>query len=81
MLIAALLALADGGPGDLPLDARLGLDDAGPAWALGALAVGAAASTLTIELRQRAPGGAPAGADSDAGWPYPGSAGDRTTES
>ena len=50
MLIAALLGLVDGGPGDLSADRALGIHDTGPAWALAALAVGAAASALVIEL-------------------------------
>ena len=41
MLIAAQLALAEDGPGDLSLDAALGLDDTGPVWALAALALAA----------------------------------------
>jgi putative oxidoreductase len=53
VLIAALLGLVDGGPGELSLDRALGLHDRGPEWALGALALGAAASTLTIELGHR----------------------------
>lgn len=81
VLIAAVLALADDGPGDLSVDALLGLDEPGPAWALGALALGAAASTLTIELGRRAPGAAspatgPAAGDGTA---YPDTAGDPTT--
>lgn len=55
VLIAALVALADDGPGDISLDAALGLDRKGAAWGLGALALGAAASTLVVELGARAP--------------------------
>jgi putative oxidoreductase len=50
VLIAALLGLVDGGPGDLSLDRLLGIHDTGPGWALAVLAAGAAASTLVIEL-------------------------------
>jgi putative oxidoreductase len=50
VLIAALLGLVDGGPGDLSADRALGIHDTGPAWALGALGLGAAASALAIEL-------------------------------
>jgi putative oxidoreductase len=50
VLIAALFGLVDGGPGDLSLDRLLGIHDTGPGWAVAALAAGAAASTLTIEL-------------------------------
>jgi putative oxidoreductase len=52
-LIAALLGLADDGPGDLSLDHILGIRKAGPEWALAALALAAAASTLTVELGRR----------------------------
>jgi putative oxidoreductase len=47
-LIAALLLLVEGGPGDLSVDAALGIDDTGPRWALAALAAGAAGSTLAM---------------------------------
>jgi putative oxidoreductase len=53
VLIAALLGLVDGGPGELSLDRALGIHDTGPEWALGALALGAAASALTVELGRR----------------------------
>jgi putative oxidoreductase len=55
VLIAALAVLAEDGPGDLSLDAVTGLERRGAKWALGALALGAAASTVTIELGRRAP--------------------------
>jgi putative oxidoreductase len=47
-LIAALLAIVDGGPGDLSVDGALGLEDTGAGWALAALAAGVAGSTLAI---------------------------------
>jgi putative oxidoreductase len=53
VLIAALVALVDGGPGRYSLDRVLGIHDTGPAWALGALAAGAAASTAVIEVGTR----------------------------
>jgi putative oxidoreductase len=53
VLIAALLELVDGGPGELSLDRALGIHDTGPGWAFGALATGAAASALTVELGRR----------------------------
>ena len=74
VLIAALLALVDGGPGDLSADAVLGIRNNGPAWALTALAAGAAASTLTVELGHRA---APATPSPDT---TPHIAGDPVTE-
>ena len=79
VLIAALLAVAEDGPGDLSLDAKLGLDKPGPRWALGALALGVAASTATIELGRR--GSVPAVAPSSPSEsPYPETAGDPVTE-
>jgi putative oxidoreductase len=46
VLIAALLALADLGPGDLSLDSALGIEVKGPLIALGALAGGIGGATL-----------------------------------
>jgi putative oxidoreductase len=66
-LIAALLALIDGGPGALSVDRRLGIHDTGSGWALAALLAGTAGSTLAIEAGRRAsapgepPSEAPAG--------------------
>ncbi len=48
VLIAGLLLLVDGGPGDLSVDNALGLEDTGAGWALAALAAGAAGSTLAM---------------------------------
>ena len=42
VLIAAVLALAETGPGKVSLDHALGRERSGPAWALTALALGAA---------------------------------------
>lgn len=50
VLIAALLGLVDGGPGNLSADRAFGIHDTGPAWALAALGAGATASALAIEL-------------------------------
>jgi putative oxidoreductase len=41
VLIAAVIALAELGPGPLSVDAALGQEKSGPAWALAALAAGA----------------------------------------
>jgi putative oxidoreductase len=49
VLIAALLALAEEGPGNLSLDNALGLRTSGVPWSLGALALGTAASIATVE--------------------------------
>jgi putative oxidoreductase len=53
VLIAALTALIDAGPGDLSVDALAGRDEWGPAWALGGLAVGGAAAALAVTLGRR----------------------------
>jgi putative oxidoreductase len=53
VLIAALTALIDAGPGDLSVDALAGRDEWGPAWALGGLAVGGAAAAAAIALGRR----------------------------
>jgi putative oxidoreductase len=52
-LIAALAALVDGGPGSPSVDSALGIDETGPAWALAAIAAGAAGSTLAVEAGKR----------------------------
>ena len=56
VLIAALLALADAGPGPLSLDAALGHDSGSPLEAAGLLALAAAGSYAAVEAgRRRAP--------------------------
>jgi putative oxidoreductase len=54
VLIAALLALAESGPGDLSADAALGLKLTGWRWSAAALGMGAAASSLAVWLGRRA---------------------------
>lgn len=54
-LIAALLAIVDGGPGDISLDHALGLDEAGAKLALAVLAAGAAGSAIVIAAGRRQP--------------------------
>jgi putative oxidoreductase len=76
VLIALLTALADDGPGDASLDAKLGIRATGPLWGLGALAVGVLASTATIEAGRAA--GAARGGDSGAALGE--APGDPTTE-
>jgi len=53
VLIAALTALIDAGPGDLSVDALAGRDEWGPGWALGGLAVGGAAAAAAVALGRR----------------------------
>lgn len=63
VLIAALLSLADDGPGELSLDHALGIRCAGPGWALAALATGAGAATVAIGLGHRNAAPTAAGGD------------------
>jgi putative oxidoreductase len=66
VLIAAVIALAEVGPGELSLDHVFGLDDIkGPKWALAALALGIGSAFATMAVAQRmapteAPGAGPA---------------------
>ncbi len=53
VLIAALLAIVDGGPGPVSVDALRRKSRRGLPAALGALGLGAAASTIAIELGRR----------------------------
>ena len=48
VLLAALMALAEGGPGSPSLDSALGIEKRGAGWALAALAAGAAGSQLAV---------------------------------
>jgi putative oxidoreductase len=54
VMIAAVTALVDAGPGPLSLDAALKRVRSGPGWALGTLLLGTAGSTIAIELGRRA---------------------------
>lgn len=54
VLIAAVTALVETGPGKLSLDHLLGTQRSGPRWALAALATGAGAAALTMEAGRRA---------------------------
>ena len=53
VLIAALLALADEGPGRPSVDAALDEERTGPGWSLAALGLGAATSAVVVELGRR----------------------------
>lgn len=53
-LIAALLALVDGGPGSLSIDSALGIEETGTGWALAALAAGALGSAAAMKLGRQA---------------------------
>jgi putative oxidoreductase len=68
VLIAALTALIDSGPGDLSVDKAMGRDGWGPAWALGGLGVGIAASSAAIAMGRR---GSDSATSADAGGTGP----------
>lgn len=79
VLMAAVAALAED-PGDLSLDAALGLRDRGTGWAITAVVAGVVASTIAIEAGRRAtPDGAGAGA-AEPVVAEPDQAGDPVTE-
>jgi len=50
VLVAALMALIDGGPGDISVDAAVGRQEWGPGWALAGLGLGAAASAAAMTI-------------------------------
>ncbi len=80
VLIAAVVALAETGPGDLSLDHPLGTERSGPAWALGALATGVAAAALTMAAGARGAASPAASKDESAALAAQGdTAGDPTT--
>jgi putative oxidoreductase len=77
VLVAALTLIAEEGPGPVSLDRLLGTERSGLAWGLGALALGVAASTATIEMAHRS---APPAPDDDA-TSGPNTAGDPASSS
>jgi putative oxidoreductase len=54
VMIAAILGLVDGGPGDFSVDRLLGWQDTGLRWALGAGLLGALASEAVLRLGRQA---------------------------
>jgi putative oxidoreductase len=81
VLIAAVLALAETGPGELSLDHTLGIQRKGPRWALAALALGVAGAVGAHLLAEATPAtptepepsvaAEPAPEAADAGAPEP----------
>lgn len=59
VLVAAVLALAELGPGDLSLDALLGIERRGTRWGLAALGAGAAGAVAAHLAAARAPAAPP----------------------
>ena len=80
VLIAAVTALAETGPGPLSLDHVLGTKRCGPAWALAALAAGVGTAAAAMAAGRRATPALAPGADSTAVQAAHGdTAGDPTT--
>jgi putative oxidoreductase len=65
-LIAALVALVDGGPGGLSIDSALGIEETGAGCAVAALAAGAIGSTVAMKLGARTSAEPPAAAAAPA---------------
>jgi putative oxidoreductase len=84
VMIAAVTALADTGPGDLSLDHLLRIERRGPGWALGALALGVGTAAATMAIGRRVTPATPAVAapseDSAAAAAHEETAGDPTTK-
>ena len=57
VLIAALMALIDDGPGDASVDALFGRDEWGTGWAVGGLALGLAASAAAVTMGRKGSSG------------------------
>lgn len=66
VLIAAVLALVEAGPGPVSLDASLGLERSGPEWALAALAAGVAGAVGAHLAAESQPAPTPAPQATDA---------------
>ncbi len=76
VLIAAVTALAEIGPGAFSLDRRWGLERTGPAWGVAALVTGVGAAALTMAAAGRAAASLPASSIPDATPAPPASLGD-----
>src|SRR3954464_12095458 len=80
VMIAAMTALVDTGPGELSLDHLLGTERSGPAWALGSLALGVAAAAAVMTIGARGTPSTVAGSDDSAvAGAHGDTAGDPTT--
>jgi putative oxidoreductase len=80
VLIGALTALTETGPGDLSLDHALGIERSGPRWALASLALGVTTAALTMAAGRRGTPGLPVSTDTKAAAAAQGdTAGDPTT--
>jgi putative oxidoreductase len=80
VIIGALTALTETGPGDLSLDHALGIERTGPSWALAGLATGVGTAFLTMALGRRGKPGTAVTAQNQAAAAAQGdTAGDPTT--
>jgi putative oxidoreductase len=82
VLIAAMAALVDTGPGDWSLDHLLKTERSGPGWALGAVALGVGTAAATMAIGRRGTPATPAAAlsgDSAVAAAHGETAGDPTT--
>jgi putative oxidoreductase len=80
VLIGAVTALAEAGPGELSLDRALGIERRGPQWALASLAVGVGSAVLAMAAGRRGTPGLPVATDTKAAAAAHGdTAGDPTT--
>jgi putative oxidoreductase len=80
VLVGAVTALAETGPGDLSLDHVLGIERTGPRWALAALATGVGTAFATMAVAGRGRPGTAAADQPDAAAAAEGdTAGDPTT--
>lgn len=79
VLIAAVIALAETGPGSLSLDEALGIELNGPVVALAALGLGVAAAAVTMEAGRRGKPTAALAADGSAATAHGDTAGDPAT--
>jgi putative oxidoreductase len=55
VLLAAVFAISDAGPGKWSLDDELGIRWSGPGWAIGQLAAGAIGSSVALAIAERQP--------------------------
>jgi putative oxidoreductase len=79
VLIGALAALTEVGPGDLSLDRALGIERRGVAWALGAVGFGVGAAFATMTAGRRGTASLPPADGTAVGAAHGDTAGDPTT--
>jgi putative oxidoreductase len=80
VLLAAVFAITDLGPGDWSLDEALGIRLSGPGWAIAQLAAGAIGSSAAVALGERQPAPAPPAASPSMAEPGAGDGGAGTPQ-